>query len=112
MEYLKTLSDTKICLVPKGVSYETFRYTEAFASGCIVITTVKPSHVNTWFYENSPAIFIDSWSELTDDFITKILSSDINKKYNENIEYYNNYLSPESNSRFIINKINEFLNKK
>jgi hypothetical protein len=112
MEYLDILSDTKICLVPRGVSNETFRYSEAFASGCIVITTVSPSHINTWYYKDSPAIFINNWSELTDELITKVLSSNIDEKYEENKKYYNDFLSPEANANFIINKINNFLEKK
>ena len=111
MEYLDILSDTKICLVPRGVSNETFRLSEAFASGCIVITTVKSSHINTWYYENLPAVFINNWSELNESLIKKILSSDIDKKYEENLKYYDDYLSPEANANFIVLTINDFLKK-
>ena len=64
-DYYDKLSNSKICLCPNGVSPETFRYTESLGSGCIVITKDK---VNSWFYENSTAIFINDWSEVTEEF--------------------------------------------
>jgi hypothetical protein len=45
-DYRALLGNSKICLVPSGVSPETFRYTEAFASGCIVVTTQR---LKSWF---------------------------------------------------------------
>ena len=101
-EYLKELSNTKICLVPNGVSPETFRYTESFGSGCIVIAK---DNINTWFYENSPAIFVNDWSEVTEEFINNILLSDIDEMYIKNIDYYEKYLSPKSNADYIIKTI-------
>jgi hypothetical protein len=100
-EYLNELSNSKICLVPNGVSPETFRYTESFGSGCIVIT----KNINTWFYENSPAIFVNDWSEVTEEFINNILLSDIDEMYKKNLEYYEKYLSPKSNADYIIKTI-------
>lgn len=105
--YWDRLSNSKICLVPNGVSPETFRYSESFASGCIVITKDK---INTWFYENSPAIFVNSWSEVTEEFIEKILSSDIDEKYKQNLDYYEKYLSPKTNAEYIIKIIKEKTN--
>jgi hypothetical protein len=103
-EYVRELSDVKICLVPNGLSNETFRYTEAFASGCIVITNIN---INTWYYKDSPAFFINDWSEVTKDFINKILNMDLNGLYEKNINYYNNYLSPQANFNYILNKIKQ-----
>lgn len=99
-EYLDQLNNSKICLVPSGSSPETYRYTEAFASGCIVITTSK---VDSWFYENSPAIFIKKWSDFNENLVKSILSSNLDIKYNNNLKYYNDKLSPEANAQYILN---------
>jgi hypothetical protein len=106
-DYLDRLSNSKICLVPNGMSPETFRYSESFASGCIVITKDK---INAWFYENSPAIFVNSWSEVTEEFINNILSSNIDEKYEQNLDYYEKYLSPKTNAEYIIKIIKEKTN--
>jgi hypothetical protein len=103
-DYYNKLSNSKICLCPNGVSPETFRYTESLGSGCIVITKDK---VNSWFYENSTAIFINDWSEVTEEFINNILSSNIDEKYKENLDYYERFLSPQSNAEYIIKTIKE-----
>lgn len=103
-DYYNKLSNSKICLVPNGYSPETFRYNEALGSGCIVITKER---INSWFYENSTAIFIDDWSEVTEEFINNILLSDIDKKYEQNLDYYENCLSPKANSEYIIKTIRE-----
>jgi hypothetical protein len=106
-DYYNKLSNSKICLCPNGVSLETFRYNEAFGSGCIVITKNK---VNSWFYENSPAIFVNSWSEVTEEFINNILSSNVDEKYEQNLDYYEKYLSPNANAEYIIKTIKEKIN--
>jgi hypothetical protein len=103
-EYYNKLSNSKICLCPNGVSPETFRYNEALGSGCIVITKDK---VNSWFYENSTSIFVNNWSEVTEEFINNILSSNIDEKYEENLNYYEKCLSPKANAEYIIKTIKE-----
>jgi hypothetical protein len=103
-DYYNKLSNSKICLVPNGMSPETFRYSESLGSGCIVVTNEK---INSWFYENSTAIFINDWSEVTEEFINNILLSNIDVKYEENLDYYEKCLSPESNAKYIIKTIKE-----
>jgi hypothetical protein len=103
-DYLETLSNSKICLVPKGLSSETFRYTEAFASGCIVITTEK---ISTWFYENSPAFFVQNWNEVNDEFIDKILELDLLIEKEKSLNYYQKYLSPQANANYILKILSE-----
>lgn len=53
------LWNSKICLdLFGGHGPETFRYYESLMYGCATISQTKPRH---WVYEESPAIFIDSW---------------------------------------------------
>lgn len=101
-QYYKELNDSKICLAPKGLSPETFRYIEAFASGCVVITTEK---LNTWYYLNSPAIFIEKWDENVDLIIKNLLENDLSELQNEGLKYYKNFLSPDATAKYIINTI-------
>lgn len=63
IRYSGALMDTKICLVPRGSSLETFRLFEAMRYGCIAICDRLPSR---WYYEGLPAIQIDHWDELED----------------------------------------------
>jgi hypothetical protein len=100
IEYTNLLSNSKISLVPKGVSPETFRFSESFAAGCIVITTEK---INVWYYENCPAIFINDWSELNQNLIDNIQNPDLIRI--KGIEYYEKYLSAKANANYILNKI-------
>ncbi len=59
--YSEKMMNTKICLVPRGTSFETFRFFEAMRYGCIVVGEALPQR---WFYDGSPAIQINDWSEL------------------------------------------------
>lgn len=101
-EYYKLLGNSKISFVPNGTAVETFRYNESFGSGCVVVT---PKTFNLWYYEKSPAHFIDNWNQVDENFVQEILNGDLNKMYKENLEYYNNYLSEEAVANYIIKKL-------
>ena len=61
-DYSRIMSQTKIALCPEGqTSDESFRYFEALAAGCVVLTTPKP---DVWFYQGAPHIETTSWSDL------------------------------------------------
>ncbi|MHB8694275.1 MAG: glycosyltransferase [Solirubrobacteraceae bacterium] len=60
-DYATSLQRTKICLVPRGGSLETFRAFEAAASGCVLITEpLSPA----WYYPALPRREVRSWAEL------------------------------------------------
>lgn len=59
--YSQKLMNSKICVVPRGNSCETFRFFEALRVGCIIITEKLPSR---WFYNKAPYIQINNWGEL------------------------------------------------
>jgi hypothetical protein len=105
-QYYKYLGNSKIILSPDGTSVDCFRYNEAVASGCIVITTTKE---DLWYYNNSTAIFINSWDELNKNLIDNILNSDMNSLYSKTMEYYNNTLSEKSVANYIVEKIKKLL---
>jgi len=106
-EYFKVLNETKIAIVPNGaVVPESFRYFESFESGCIVISSYpfENPNFNHWYYQNSPAIKIKNWGDLTIEFINTLLEKE-DELHKKSKEYYNNYLSSESVSNYIKNNL-------
>ncbi|MCK9417388.1 hypothetical protein M0Q97_12180, partial [Candidatus Dojkabacteria bacterium] len=75
---------------------------EAFGSGCIVITTNKD---DIWYYRNSPAFFINSWSELNENLIENILSMNLDKVYEKNLYYYKDSLSEKAVANYIMKRL-------
>jgi hypothetical protein len=100
-EYYKMLGDAKISVCPDGTSIDTFRYVESFGSGCVVITTNKDK--NIWYYEKSPAIFLNNWDELTEDLINKSLKN--GELREKGLKYYQDYLSEDAVANYIYDKI-------
>ncbi len=59
--YSELLAQTRICLVPRGNSPETFRFFEALRAGCVVVCESLPGH---WFYRGAPALTVRHWEDL------------------------------------------------
>ncbi len=66
-DYMKEMANSKICLAPRGTSFETFRHYEAASVGCVVVSYRLPP---TWFYRNFlrrgsirniPFVFVKDW---------------------------------------------------
>jgi hypothetical protein len=60
-DYARSLLDTRICLSPRGGSFETFRTFEAALSGCVLVAEPLPP---AWFYAGLPRWEVRSWREL------------------------------------------------
>lgn len=58
--YCEIMMDTKICLVPRGTSFETTRLFEAMKYGCVVVTEALPSR---WYLDGAPVIQIKDWQD-------------------------------------------------
>jgi hypothetical protein len=101
-EYYKRLGGCKICVCPNGSAIDTFRFVEACASGCIIITTPKD---DIWYYKDAPVFYIKDWNELTYDFIMNILDSDLDSVQEKTIDYYYNVLSPRAVAEYITETI-------
>ena len=103
--YRFLLGSSKICLVPGGLSPETFRYTEAMASGCIVVTDCS---TDVYFYKDSPIIKVDAWDENAIKVIQTILLKPVKELDEIGIasrNYYKRVLSPEASANYIIDTI-------
>ena len=103
-EYGRIMSQTKIALVPQGsASLDTFRFYEAFESGCVVIT-IKQN--NYEFMRRSPHIEIPSWSDARD-CIDRLLKSpsDLVEISNETKAFWNSNLSPTATAKLMLRKL-------
>ena len=115
-EYFQYLNNTKISLVSnEKVIPESFRYMESFESNCIVVTTypVQNPKFYLWYYDQSPAIFLQDWKCLDKNIINRVLQPDELKRYEIlNKEYYKNKLSIDSVANYIYEKVNDKFNLK
>jgi hypothetical protein len=101
-DYYRALGDSKICVVPDGTSQDTFRYSEAVGSGCIVITTTKP---DLWYYKDAAVLFLKDWSLLTEKGVRGLLDNILDVPKEEILEYYNRCLSERAVANYIIKTI-------
>jgi hypothetical protein len=98
--YSRQLMDAKICLDPRGTSFETYRFFEAMRYGCIVISEPFPSR---WFYDASPAIIIEDWCDLE-----RILMELLNhpelmlQKHLEALQWWEEKCSPQATAEYIV----------
>ena len=102
--YSENLMDTKICLVPRGTSLETYRFFEGMRYGCIVVGETLPSR---WFYNGSPAIKITDWSKLVEILDDLVGDRDLmKKKHQESLDWWQNNCSETAVADYIARKLN------
>jgi hypothetical protein len=101
--YSEKMMNTKICLVPRGTSFETFRFFEAMRYGCIVIGEALPLR---WFYDDSPAIQVNNWNEL--EVLSQKLIEDkhlMQVKHQESLKWWTEKCSENAVGEYIANKL-------
>lgn len=103
--YSEKMMNTKICLIPRGTSFETFRFFEAIRYGCIAITEALPSR---WFYTGSPAIQLSDWRDL-ETTIQNLLSDPqlMRQKSQETLNWWKTKCSEESLGYYMAHQINQ-----
>lgn len=101
--YSENLMNSKICLVPRGVTLDTCRFFEALRYGCIIITDSLPK---TWFYEDAPVYKVDSWIEL-EDILLNLLSDKekIEEMHQSTISFWREKCSEEAVASFMFHKL-------
>lgn len=103
--YSEQMMNAKICLVPRGTSFETFRFFEALRYGCIVITEALPDR---WFYTNAPIIQLNNWHELE-----KVLSQLLNhpdrlqELHQASLNWWKDYCSEVAVGEYMAECLNE-----
>lgn len=106
-EYSLRLMNTKICLVPRGASFETFRFFEGLRYGCIVLTESLPK---TWFYNGSPVIRLTDWSQL-EIKLGEILKDKnyMHKKHQESLNWWQEKCSEKALGSYMAERLKEVL---
>ena len=99
-EYMKEMANSKICLAPRGTSFETFRHYEAASAGCVVVSDRLPQ---TWFYQNIPFLFVKDWRKI-DQILDRVLRdpSKLKRLHEETLSWWHSRLSPDALAKFVI----------
>lgn len=103
-EYSQKMMNSRICVIPRGSTLETYRFFEALRYGCIVVTQGLPSR---WFYNGSPAILLSKWSEL-EEVLKKIISDKdfMKKKHQESLNWWKTKCSETAVGEYIAQQLN------
>jgi hypothetical protein len=101
--YSERMMNTKICLVPRGGSFETFRFFEGLRYGCIVVTETLPPH---WFYQGAPAIQVKDWRELPE-ILTTLLANpqQLQEYHHAALDWWRDYCSEMAVGSYIAEKL-------
>lgn len=107
--YSEKMMNTKVCLVPRGTTLETYRLFEAVRYGCVVITEVLPPR---WFYDGAPIIQIGSWDNL-ENVLSKLLSNQVllQTLHEQSLEWWQTKCSEEAVGRYIAEKVSRLISK-
>lgn len=102
--YYEKMMNTKICLVPRGTTFESWRFFEAMRYGCIVVGETLPSR---WFYDGSPAIKINDWSEL-EIILPRLLENKalMQEKHKESLNWWETKCSEVTVGDYMAKKLN------
>ncbi len=103
--YSENMMNTKICLVPRGTSLETYRFFEALRYGCIVLVEQLP---NRWFYNGSPAVQVADWNHLENILLPLIKDSNHwRKKHQDSLQWWQEQCSEEAVGKYIASQLNQ-----
>lgn len=101
--YRQNMMNTKICLVPKGTTFETYRLFEAMRYGCVIVSQILPPR---WFYDGSPIIQIGSWQNL--EVVLQRLLEDpllLQSLHQQTLEWWQTKCSEQAVGQYIANQI-------
>lgn len=106
-QYLNKLSNSKICLCPRGASVETYRHFESLHHGCVTVSTSLP---DVWYFKGAPIQVIQHWSEFPALLSNLINNQNLLKKISrKSVEHWNSKLSPSAVANFINNSISSLV---
>jgi hypothetical protein len=98
--YLGEMANSKICLAPRGTSFETFRHYEAVSVGCVVVSDRLPL---TWFYRSIPFVFVKDWRKV-DQILDRLLLDPEKLKalHEQTLKWWNDRLSPAALADYVV----------
>jgi hypothetical protein len=102
-DYSTRLANTKVCLVPRGGSVETYRWFEAMRVGCVVIGEPMPPF---WFYAGSPAIEVTDWRDLPS-ILDRVLGdeAELARRSAASRDWWDRKLSEEAVGAFVASRL-------
>ena len=102
-DYSTRLANTKVCLVPRGGSVETYRWFEAMRVGCVVIGEPMPPF---WFYKGSPAVEVSDWRDLPA-ILDRLLTdpAELARRSTASVDWWNRRLSEEAVGAFVAGRL-------
>jgi hypothetical protein len=102
--YPEMMMDTKICLVPRGTSFETTRLFEGMKYGCIVVTEALPQR---WYLDGAPIIQIQDWDEI-ESILKSLLSNPelMQELHQESLNWWRKKASDVVVGQYIAEKLN------
>ncbi len=105
IRYSEKMMDTKICLVPRGSSLETFRLFEAVRYGCIAICEHLPKR---WYYSGLPAVQIDNWNDL-ERVVDELLgdSQRLERLHQDALRYWETRCSEAALGRYLVAQLSQ-----
>lgn len=95
-KYIKDTAQHKFSVAPPGLGPDLYRIYECLMVGTIPI--VKHSYLD-WLYEGLPVLFINDWSEVTEEFLHKEYARITAKKYNPEKLYMDYWLKYVASTR-------------
>lgn len=102
--YPELMMDTKICLVPRGTSFETTRLFEAMKYGCIVVTETLPQR---WYLDSAPIIQVQDWDEI-ESILESLLSNPelMQELHQESLNWWEKKSSDVVVGQYVAEKLN------
>ena len=105
VSYSDRVMSTRISLVPRGASYETYRFFESIRFGCLVVAEYLPDF---WFYEGAPVIHIKDWKNLEKELMTLVESpSKAELMHQQVLDWWESKCSEKALGDYMASKINE-----
>ena len=106
-EYSRRVMQTRISLVPRGASFETYRFFESMRFGCVILSEYLPDF---WFYKDAPAIRITDWRHLERELNTLMENPEkANKIHEQTIHWWNTVCSEKAVGKYMADRLNESL---
>jgi Exostosin family len=107
--YSERLMNSKICLIPRGTSYETYRFFEAIRFGCIPIIEALPAH---WFYDGFNGVKIKNWNNLTETLEDLLNNPDLLESIHQKaLWWWQNKCSESAVGQYIVNELEKIRSK-
>jgi hypothetical protein len=108
--YSRHMMNTKICVVPRGTSLESYRFFEALRYGCVILSDPLPTR---WFYDGSPAITLKNWRQLPE-VANRILNNPafLHEKHRAALSWWEEVCSEDAVGMFMASKVRSALEKK